>query len=92
MSQEIQKRSFESASLTGLNAKELRARLFKCLNKANDNRILKTKLAEINKFLKMTPSSTSKGKVTIVGGGREDGKRNQRRSRDVPHFERKDGC
>jgi len=92
MSKEIQQRSFESAPLTVLNAKELRGKLFKCLNKASDDRVLKTKLSEINKFLKMTPSSPNKGKVTIVGGGREDGKRNQKRSRDVPYFERADGC
>ncbi|NJN92216.1 MAG: hypothetical protein HC878_18860 [Leptolyngbyaceae cyanobacterium SL_5_14] len=85
MCDEIQHRSIESTPLMISNAKELRTQIFKCLNTARDNRILKTKLDQIHKLLKMTSPNT--GKVEIVGG-----ERNFRRTKDIPHFERSDGC
>ncbi len=83
--EEIQHRSIKLTPLTVSKAKELRTQIFKCLNTARDERVLKTKLEEIHKLLKMT--SPSKGKVEIVGG-----ERNFKRIKDIPHFERNDGC
>lgn len=82
---EIQDRSIKSTLLTISRTSELRAQIFKCLNAARDDRVLKTKLEEIHKLLKMT--SPDKGKTAIVGG-----ERNFKRIKDIPHFERMDGC
>lgn len=84
MCNDIQDRSIKSTPLTVTKAKELRTQIFKCLNNARDERVLKNKLEEINQLLKLTPE---KGKTAILGGVR-----NFRRIRDLPHFERNDGC
>ena len=86
--EDIQKRSLESTPMTVESANKLRGKLFKCLNKANDEGVLKTPLHEINKLLKLSKSEKDgKGFSEIVGG-----QRNFKRSKDIPHFERWDGC
>lgn len=84
MCDEIQHRSIKSTPLTVSKAKELRTQIFKCLNTACGERILKNKLQEIHKLLKMVPD---KGMTAIVGG-----ERNFKRRKEIPHFERGDGC
>jgi hypothetical protein len=84
MCEEIQHRSIKATPLTVSKAKELYTQIFKCLNTARDQRVLKTKLEEIHKLLKMTPD---KSKIAIIGGGR-----NFKRIKEIPHFERVDGC
>jgi hypothetical protein len=75
--------------ITVKGAKVLRAEILKCLTKAHDEGVLSTKLHEVHKLLKVT--DPKKNIVAILGGGLE-GKRNFNRSRDIPHFERVDGC
>lgn len=84
MCDEIQHRSIKSTLLTVPKAKELYTQIFKCLNTASNEKILKTKLQEIRSLLKMAPD---KGKTAIVGG-----ERNFKRRKEIPHFERVDGC
>ena len=62
--------------------------MLKCLTTACDDDRLKTKHHEVHELLKMT--SESKGIVTITGGQR--GTRNFKRLKEIPHFERFDGC
>lgn len=81
---DIQHRSIKSTPLTVTKASELRTQIFKCLNNAHDERVLRTELKEIYKLLKLTPD---KGKTAILGG-----ERNFKRIREIPHFERIDGC
>lgn len=85
MCNEVQHRSIKSTPLRVNKANELRVQIFKCLNTARDERVLKTKLEEIHKFLKITP--VDKGKIAIFGG-----EKNFKRLREIPHFERSDGC
>ena len=89
-SQEIQQRSLEACSLKVTNAKELRTQIFKTLTQAHDDRVLNTKLAEIYGLLKM--SSQNQQQVVILGGLEKVGTKNFRRSKDIPHFSRVDGC
>ncbi len=86
MCADIQHRSIKLTPLTVLKGNELRTQILKCLIAALDDKVLKTKRHEIHKLLKMTPSD-DKGKIAIVGG-----ERNFKRSKDIPHFERVDGC
>ena len=85
MRDEIQHRSITSTPLKVSKGKELRTKLFKSLNTACNDRVLITKLEEIHKLLKMT--YPDQGKTEIVGENR-----NFKRTRNVPHFERVDGC
>jgi len=89
---EIQNRSLQSTQLTIPSAKNLYNQIFKCLNDANDNGILKTKHQEIRELLKMKPSEKNKNEILIRGGRKEKERLNFTRSKDVPHFERIDEC
>lgn len=84
---EIQERTLDSSPLTVKSAKFLRAEILKCLTFAYNEGFLKTKIHEIHDLLKMTPQSKSKDIIEITGG-----QRNFDRIREIPHFERKDGC
>ncbi|QSJ15806.1 hypothetical protein JYQ62_29015 [Nostoc sp. UHCC 0702] len=84
---QVQERLLKTAPMTVKSAKVLRAELLKCLTSACDDDRLKTKYHEVHGLLKMTESQ---GKVTITGGQR--GTRNFKRDKNIPHFERFDGC
>ncbi|MEA5514097.1 hypothetical protein [Nodularia sp. UHCC 0506] len=71
--------------MTVKSAKVLRGEIFQCLTKASANGLLKTKLHEIHKLLKIT--KPTKGIIEITGG-----ERNFKRLKEIPHFERMDGC
>jgi hypothetical protein len=85
ISDQVQERLLKAAPMTVANAKILRTEIFKCLNTAYNEGRLKTKLHEIHKLLKITPPS--KGIIAITGG-----EKNFDRCKDIPHFERCDGC
>lgn len=86
---EIQDRSLSNTSLNVKNAKILRAEILKYLTLASDERILLNRLDEINKLLKLRPSSVipKKGYSEIMGGDK-----NQKREFHVPHFKLNNGC
>ncbi len=86
---EIQYRSLSNTTLDVKNAKILRAEILKCLTLARDERILLNRLEEINKLLKLRPSSVilQKGYSEIMGG-----EKNQKREFHVPHFKLNNGC
>lgn len=86
---EIQDRSLSNTPLNVKNAKILRAEILKCLTLASDQRILLNRLDEINKLLKLRPSSVilKKGYSEIMGGDK-----NQKREFHVPHFKLNNGC
>lgn len=81
----VQHRVIQVTPLDIKSAKELRGQIFKCLNTAHNDRILKTKHENIHQLLKMT--RIEKGKIAIVGG-----ERNFRRDKNIPNFECTDGC
>jgi hypothetical protein len=66
----------------------LQAQILKLLTKAHNEEKLKTKIQEIRSLLKLE-QSTQHGEdiVEILGG-----QRNFKRLKDLPHFERFDGC
>ncbi|WP_199333960.1 MULTISPECIES: hypothetical protein [Nostocaceae] len=74
----------KNAPMTVKSAKVLRSEIFQCLTKAYNNGLLKTKLHEIQKLLKITPST--QGIIEITGG-----ERNFKRIKEIPHFEKTDG-
>ncbi|MEA5568382.1 hypothetical protein [Anabaena sp. UHCC 0399] len=82
---QVQERLLKNAPLTVESSKVLRSEILKCLTTASDDGRLGTKLHQIHALLKMTPAS--KGIIEITGG-----QRNFKRIREVPHFERFDGC
>ncbi len=86
---EIQDKSLSNTPLNVKNAKILRAEILKCLTLASDERILLNRLDEINKLLKLRPSSVipKKGYSEIMGGDK-----NQKREFHVPHFKLNNGC
>jgi hypothetical protein len=90
-SQEIQQRSIQACSLKVTNAKELRTQIFRTLNQAHNEGFLATKLSEIHKLLKMS-SQEDRQQVVILGGLEKVGTKNFKRSKDIPHFSRVDGC
>jgi hypothetical protein len=83
---EIDSRSIQSAQLEVKDATTLYRQLLKILNDGYDAKILLTSQANIRKLLKLTNKSQS-GESEIVGG-----LRNFKRLKDLPHFERQDGC
>ena len=89
-SQEIQQRSLQACSLKVTNAKELRTQIFRTLTQAHNEGVLSTKLSEIYGLLKM--SSQNQQQVVILGGLEKVGTKNFKRSKDIPHFARVDGC
>jgi hypothetical protein len=89
-SQEIQQRSLQTCSLKVNNAKELRTQIFKILSQAHNEGVLNTKLAAIYGLLKM--STQNQQQVVILGGLEKVGTKNFKRSKDIPHFTRVDGC
>jgi hypothetical protein len=66
----------------------LKTQIFKLLTQANDEGKLKTKLYEIHNLLKLEKSTQYGADVFEILGGQ----RNFKRLRDIPHFERADGC
>jgi hypothetical protein len=85
----VQSRTWEAVPTTNIkNAKVLRARIFKCLTQACDERVLKTKLHEIHSLLRLEQSKDHGADVFEISGGQ----RNFKRLREIPHFERVDGC
>ncbi|GAB4288488.1 MAG: hypothetical protein Fur0025_22640 [Oscillatoriaceae cyanobacterium] len=68
----------------------MRQQILSLLNKASDEEVLKTKPHEIHNLLKLEKSEKDgKGVYEIIGG---PPKRNIKRTRNLPHFERFDGC
>lgn len=81
----IQQRLLDCTDLKCSKAKNLRQEISRCLVQANNAGVLSTKLHEIHSLLQIT--KPSKDQVEITGGAR-----NFKRRREVPHFERADGC
>jgi hypothetical protein len=69
------------------SAKSLWSELLKCLIAACDDGFLQTKNHDLRSLLKMKEDNKNKGWILITGGIK-----NQKRSKDIPHFERFDGC
>lgn len=89
-SQEIQQRSLNAFSLEVQSAKNLYQQLSKTLNDAHNEGLLATKLFEIRKLLKIT--SQDQKQSVILGGLEKVGTKNFKRSKDISHFSRVDGC
>ncbi|MEI6327850.1 MAG: hypothetical protein WCP16_01370 [Pseudanabaena sp. ELA645] len=85
---DVQDRSLSNTPLNVKSAKVLRAEIQKCLTLASNERILLNRLDEINKLLKLRPSSVilKKGYFEIMGGGK-----NQNREFGIPHFKLDNG-
>jgi hypothetical protein len=90
-SQEIQQRSLQAFSLEVKSSKVLYQEFSKALNQACNDGLLDTKIFEIRKLLKMTPPDHQQ-QVVILGGLEKSGTKNFNKSKDIPHFSRKDGC
>ena len=88
-SQDIQPRSLHAFSLEVEGAKNLYQQFSKTLNQAHNEGFLATKLFEIHKLLKM---SQDQKQFIILGGLEKVGTKNFKRSKDIPHFSRVDGC
>jgi hypothetical protein len=84
-SQEIQHRSLQAFSLEVKSSRTLYQEFSKLLNQAHNEGLLDTKLFDIRKLLQMT--SQDRKQVVILGGTK-----NFKRSKDIPHFNRVDGC
>jgi hypothetical protein len=87
-SQEIHSRATQTLDFTVKSGKELRSRIFKCLNEAHDVHVLKDNHADISKLLK---TSEDQKKYLIIGGLEKSGTKNTDRTKSVPHFSRNDG-
>ncbi|MFN7523286.1 MAG: hypothetical protein ACK5RD_09050 [Aphanizomenon sp.] len=83
--EDVQERLLKTTPLTVKSANFLRGEIFHCLTTASNNSLLNTKINEIYKLLKIT--KPTKGMIEITGGGK-----NQKRLKEIPHFERFDGC
>lgn len=87
----VQSRTWEAIPKDSIeieNAKGLRTKIFKCLTQARDERVLKTEHQEVRSLLKLDKSTQhGAGMHEILGG-----QRNFSRLREIPHFERSDGC
>ncbi len=66
----------------------LKTQILKLLTQAHDEGKLKTKLHEIHDLLKLEQSTQHGSDVSEILGGQ----RNFKRLREIPHFERADGC
>jgi hypothetical protein len=89
-SKEIQQRSLQACPLKIKSANELRTQIFRALIKAHDDRFLSTKQNEIRTILRI--SDRDRQPVVILGGLEKVGTKNFKRSKDIPHFARVDGC
>lgn len=83
--EDVQERLLEKTDLTVKSANFLRSEIFQCLTTASNDGLLNTKLNVIYKLLKIT--KPTKGIIEITGG-----QRNFTRLKEIPHFERFDGC
>ncbi|HLO85811.1 MAG TPA: hypothetical protein VK203_12505 [Nostocaceae cyanobacterium] len=81
----VQQRLLNAAPLKVKSAKVLWGELLKSLISACDDKLLKTPTHEIRSLLRKT--SKEKGIIEITGG-----QRNFKRLKEIPHFERVDGC
>lgn len=91
-SQDIQLRllSGHSQLLAVKSAKTLYQQLSKALNQAHNEGFLATNLSKICKLLRL--SSQDQRQSVILGGLEKAGTKNFKRSKDLPHFSRTDGC
>lgn len=90
ISQDVGDRVWDATpEMTVENAKKFRRQqIFSILNRAANERILKTEHHQIHRLLKLKESEEyGKGFFEILGG-----EKNFKRRRDIPHFERVDGC
>jgi hypothetical protein len=86
---EIQSRTWEAIpTISSKKAVELRAEILKCLIQAFNDKALKTKTHEIRSLLKLEKSRKDGEDTWEILGGQ----RNFKRLREIPHFERADGC
>ena len=83
--EDVQERLLEKTDLTVKSANFLRSEIFQCLTTASNDGLLNTKLNVIYKLLKIT--KPTKGIIEVTGG-----QRNFTRLKEIPHFERFDGC
>ncbi len=82
-------RTWEIVPKNSVNkASVLKTQILKLLTQANDERKLKTKPYEIHDLLKLEQSTQHGTDVSEILGGQ----RNFKRLRELPHFERADGC
>jgi hypothetical protein len=86
MCMEIESRSLPSAQLEVRNTKVLFNQLLKILEDADNKGILLTKRSSIRKLLQIDDQSNP-NESEITGGAR-----NFKRLKELPHFERRDGC
>jgi hypothetical protein len=87
----IQDRAWKAVPKDGIeieNSKILRAEIFKCLTQARDERVLRTEHNKIRNLLKLEKSIQRGAGMYEISGGQ----RNFDRLRELPHFERVDGC
>lgn len=74
--------------MTVESAKKFRRQMFAILNKAAEDNVLTTELKEMYSLVKVQKSAKhGKGVFEVLGG-----EKNFKRRRDIPHFERFDGC
>lgn len=85
--EKIQERTLQSAPMTVKSARFLRTQMLKCLTEAYDNGILKTKINEIYKLLKLEEANNHGKNIKNLTGG----ELNFKRRKELPHFERVDG-
>jgi hypothetical protein len=81
----VQQRLLNTAPLKVKNANILWGEILQSLITAHENKFLKTPIHEIYSLLKR--SSKEKRVIEITGG-----QRNFKRVKEIPHFERVDGC
>jgi hypothetical protein len=84
----VQERLWKASPTTVDNARKFKAEVLKCLTQASNERILNTKLHDIHKLLKLERSGEHGKEIFEILGGQ----RNFKRLREIPHFERHDGC
>jgi hypothetical protein len=87
MCMEIESRSIQSVQLEVKNPKTLYQQLLKILNDGYDANILLTNQSKIRNLLKLTDNNPQSDESEIVGGSR-----NFKRLKELPNFERRDGC
>ncbi|MDY7012921.1 MAG: hypothetical protein SVX43_04840 [Cyanobacteriota bacterium] len=85
---EVQDRVWEATPKTEESAKQLKAKILKCLTSASNDKVLKTKIFEIHDLLKLAKAEKHGKNVWEIAGGQ----RNFKRRKEIPHFERWDGC